>query len=116
MNRQNSFFDELFDAAMMQYAMWTLYRLNTLLAVFEKLDEKTQEKIKDNIKCEISDEEMKMFENIEEKIEKGDVNSVELATSVIAVFACLAHAFRAAGLGDIVDVVIQLTETPSTQK
>ena len=115
MSGQRNLFDELFDAALMQYAMWILFRLNTLLAVFEKLDKETQEKIENNFICDSFDKEVEMIENIEEKIEKDNVNGVELATNAITMFTCLAHAFRAAGLDDIVDTVIQLTEPPCMQ-
>ena len=116
MSGQKGLFDELFDIAMTQYATWIMVRLYALSKVYEKLDKKMQEKIEDNIICEGWDEEeMKMFEDVEERIKKGDVDGIELVANIIAMFACLAHAFRAVGLGDVVDAVIQLTEAPGTQ-
>ena len=115
MSGQRSLFDELFDVTMMQYATWVMVRLYALTKVYEKLDKEMQRKIEDNIICKWDEEEMKMFEDVEERIKKGNVDGIELVTNITAMFACLAHAFRAVGLGDIVDVVIQLTEAPGTQ-
>ena len=115
MSGQRSLFDELFDVAIMQYATWVMVRLYALSKVYEKLDKEMQRKIEDNTICGWDEEEIKMFEDVEERIRKGDVDGIELVANITAMFACLAHAFRMAGLGDIVDTVIQLTEPPGTQ-
>ena len=114
MSEQRALLDELFNIAMILYVKWVMVRLYALSKAYEKLNKEMQKKIKDNIDCKWGDEKMMMLENIKERIRKGDEDD-ELIADIIAMFACLAHAFRTAGLGDIVDTINQLTELPNTQ-
>lgn len=96
--------DSLFDLLTVQYAVNAVLKYYALARVFEMLDERVREGVRGNLICSISEERVN---TIEEKVRKGEVDD-DLAADIIALTACLIHAFNAAGLGDIVDAVMQL--------
>ena len=98
--------DSLFDLLTAQYAVVTAIRYYALAKIFELLDDGMQEKIRENNICKIDE---KKINEIEKRIEKGEVDGIEFATDMIAIVACIMHAFNTIGLKDIVDAVMQLT-------